>query len=787
MNQSYVENFEFILNEENISQETNLININPHVIRLDTGRFASQVQHEPLFVKNLPSEIPRPMKPRGSRTTADSLISEVVGPGVNLQPKMVNFSVNTLKDEYPFILPHVYDRVRTRNVFIIDLYNKTKMIGSRVFDAIYLARYIAEKKIGSVDSTFKAIDDILARSDNFARSEKNPFEASQKSLGDMGGSVHPDINAFLGQPTKNVGEAPGKVFIKLKAELPQINKEELVKRLHQRFGLPHELLIVKEIGSSEIILTNMTVEEVELEIAQEEENYRRLSIEDIYSKTCYLDHMSDRLFLNIFSKAANNFFKKLCRLLREIEILIKEINLNLKDKLMSEDENEIRKHYEFWKFKPQMVEYEKFPRAKEFLMEPHLGMLGPTIKPFQKAMDKLFMRDKSSKTNQNQIAIQEPVQPIRAEDNEEGEVVDLKPVQIDLDYIQQMITAEKHKQRLGHSTMVSKSPFQNQRAKSIKADSVKDGATAISTSVPTGQQSANGSTENLSAPIPKFSSHIPYTPQGGKALMYGKQLKQIVGYGTMINSLQYCLERKVRDSASNEKGISSIADAFIPGRNYTSKVKSMLTRVKQIGSDTWSHIPAEFSADEGADGEQRASPGGLLLRILKSRENQAVMNKNAKSDGFRVGAKKYPAKHTTRSFDKQQTLERTSDELSNNTPHRIGRANVLAALKSPDVTATPHHNNKQTMSKSGQNFQINKVSTLRPRHTRSARSQDSGNNLFATENEFSNNTTRGYITNGLRNLHSRGVSRNGSKIAEISKEEVQRLEENLENYILSPF
>ena len=780
-----MENFEFILNEENISQETNLININPNVIRLDTGKFVSQVQNEPLFVKNLISDIPRPLKGRFTKAKDSSVIAEVVGPGINLQPKMVNFSANTLKDDYPFILPHVYDRVRTRNVFIIDLYNKTKMVGSRVFDAVYLARYIAEKKIGSVDGSFKTIEDILQRSDNFAKNEKNPFEASQKSLGELASGQH-DLNSLLGQPTKNAGEAPGKVFVKLKAEPPQINKEELSKRLGERFGLPSDLLIVKEVGGNEIILTNMTIEEVEFEIAQEEENYRKLGIDDIYSKTCYLDHMSDRLFLNIFGKANMNFFKKLCKLLREIEILVKEINFNLKDKMMSDDEVEIRKHYEFWKFSPQLVMYEKYPRAKEFSMEPHLGMLGPTIKPFQKAMDKLFMRDKSSKNNQ--VVIQEPPQATRLEEGEGSEVVDLQPVKIDLDYIQKMITEEKQKQKMGSSAAFSRSAFSNQGTKSTKAESTKDWTGASPSQNPTTASVTTGATEQTSAPIPKFSSHIPYTPQGGKAMMYGKQLKQIVGYGAMINSLQFCLEKKVRDSAIHEKGLSSIADAYIPGKNYTSKVKSMLSRVKQIGSDTWSNIPPELSADDGTDGEHRASPGGLLLKILKSRENEANVNKNAKSDGFRVGGKKHQVRYTTRSFDKNATLEKTSDELSSNTPHRIGRANVLAALKSPDIGATPHHKNSRSMSKSGHNFQINKVAMLKPRHTRSARSQDSTQNLFVTDVEFSNSTNRGYITSALRTLHNKGaLGRPTSKQVEISKEEAQKLEGNLENYILSPF
>jgi hypothetical protein len=257
----------------------------------------------------------------------------------------------------------------------------------------------------------------------------------------------------------------------------------------------------------------------------------------------------------------------------------------------------------------------------------------------------------------------------------------------------------------------------------------------------------------------------------------------------MINSLQYCLERKVRDSASQERVINSIADAYIPGKNYTTKVKSMLTRVKQIGSETWSNIPPDLSGDDGTEGEQRASPGGLLLRILKSREQEATVNKNAKSDGFRVASRRYQPRQTNRSFEKNPTLERTSDELSANyTPHRISRAAVLSALKMPDVGGSPHHKTKRALSKSGQNFTINNASLIKPRHARSARSQDSGQNFFVTDLEFSNQTTKGYFAGGIRNLQSRGKSsKQSSKLVEISKEEVERLEQNLENYILSPF
>ena len=701
---SYVENFEHLLNEEDISKETNLININPSIIRLDPNKIESTVILPPW---------PAAEKDGASvkASVKDTEVVSIASRSLSIpQGKMINYSANILQETYPFILPDNYDKVRFRNVYIVDLYNRMKMIGNRLFDTAYLARYIVERKIGTTDNSLKAIDKIIAKSEHYVKSDKAHLDSSKNLLTDA-----PKAEQQDDAPIVKPNEAPGKMFIKLKTEASQIKKEDLETMMLERFGIPSDYLLIREILSNEIIKSNTTVEDIKVSVERECEKYEELGLKGVMTRYCYLNHVCDSLFATIYFDAISSLAQKLYKVFKDIENLLKETFTTLNER----QENPELKN-KSWKPQTETLFMEKYPKGLKFEFESHIPMMGATIKPFQRAMDKLFLRDKVTK---KALALQ---------------------------HQQEMAEAQKQLESAGELAGED-----NQPVKVVNVDNVRK---IVTTHL---KNTSKRNAANSNKPVVEAKKTESRREEEGweRKKQMGRDIKEILNYGSTMNALHFCFENKVRDLKREQTGMPSIVDSHIKGRNPTQKIRNLLTAIRGRGVETilGGNTNLSISLDSNQDKDAELSPSGrraALARIVKSKISGRLSN--------------------TKSLNATTPDHHHAKYVA----PVVNRNNILDALNS----SLPHDDakrNKSKMSRTCKNFTITTSQRGSSRISRSAKAKVNGEwSLF----EANPKVTEEFAA------HRKSIEKQVYlEMSGISKEEEAKMSKDIESYILNPF
>ena len=444
---------------------------------------------------------------------------------------MIPFSATCVRDRYLFLLPHDYLRVVYRNAYITDMYNRLKMLGCRLFDALYLAKHISEKKIGTVDSSFKAIEEIVERSDAYYKPElpSHPFDKSSSHV--------ESVNLLAGHIQKMVADVPGRQFIKMTEERQQLKKEEVEVMLTSAFDIPRNFFLIKEITATELILANLSLEEIRLLFKREIDDYRRANLGRKLNILHHLNQVGDKIFASIFYMALNNLSQRLYKLIRDFQSLFKETSRVVKERGL--ETNIIKPTYmPSWKVYPEWYLLLRFPRAKEFNMGSQIPIMGTkTIKPFQKAMDRLFQRDKVKRITGTEVLPAEIIKPLQDYSSENVK----KPVVIDLDHIRNLIKAE-----------------------------------AAASLQPAGNQNTKNKSEKPKQPVET-------TPPASKRQVFLREFKEIIGYGNTMHGLQICFEKRIRSNLSENSEIPTLLDASVKGKDVTHKIRRLLAKVKTRG------------------------------------------------------------------------------------------------------------------------------------------------------------------------------------------------------------
>lgn len=439
---------------------------------------------------------------------------------------MTPFSVTCVKERYSFLLPHDYMRVLLRNAYITDMYNRVKMMGSRLIDAMYLVRYVTEVKVGATDSSFRIIDEIIESSDNYVKTIQ-AFPDSLRSNENLKDSAK---NFIAGHILKIVADAPGKMFIKIKDDRPQLKKEDVENALEETFNLPKNYFLIKEITGTEIILSNLSLDEIKLYFRRETDELKRLNTGKGYTFMHHMNCIAEKLYATIFNTALNMLTIKMCRLFKELENLFQTIIKAVKERGREDAFDQI-KYTPTWKTYPEWYLLMKYPKSKEFDLGPHIGIItNRTIKPFQKIMDKLILRDKNKRpvTDKKEEDYSAPLKDYDEEN------LDL-PVPIDLQRVQSMVRAEKGKNLSVSVNNTTRLPDTSDRQS-----------------------------------ISNFS----------KKQIFAKEFKEIIGYGNTMNSLHLCFEKRIRDKESELSDIPTLIDASVKGKSYTHKIRRLLAKVK---------------------------------------------------------------------------------------------------------------------------------------------------------------------------------------------------------------
>ena len=84
-----------------------------------------------------------------------------------------------------------------------------------------------------------------------------------------------------------------------------------------------------------MVVANLNLDDIQYTIKKEADNYRTQGWHHHMSKVAYMNHVSDKIFGTIFSNAITNLVQKLLRVFKDIDNLIKEIKMNLREQTES--------------------------------------------------------------------------------------------------------------------------------------------------------------------------------------------------------------------------------------------------------------------------------------------------------------------------------------------------------------------------------------------------------------------------------------------------------------------
>lgn len=593
----YLSNYPAIINEFSLSTDTKLININREAIRLkeEPSVYGENPEGAPFSNNSLEKK-----HTLGKKNTVSELMINLAMMGnssggtqqstANSRPISPPLTTTTsiLQDR---CVPGRVEAGATRGSFMLDLYYRLKMGGARLFDMLYLIKYIYEYKINTPDIVFRNIEDIVRCSTHFCEVPTD-YETLESP----------------GEPFSTISkEAPGHWFIRMQAEKEQLRREDIQEALRNDFGLSEDCLFLQAISKNEMVVTSLTLEDISQSVANELERYNSRTDKAEVSLTCHFNQRAEKLFSSIYYNSLSSFLQKLFRLIRDIELLLKELQSYLPNS------SESTLNLESKDLDTRLAN--KYPRAADFNVSGHLPLLGPTIRPFQLEVNRLFARDKLK------------VPPVESSTPQ---------------------------------TIYDKS-----------ADEQSRPLTGLYAQTMAKFRAATGKE-------PRDTKSQPPVSEGGyvsKKLRFARELKEIIEYEITMNGMRHTLEQRYRKQKQQEKRLASITDSEGAG----GKVRTALTRFKfgagsrrPVSRGQSASTEAEFSTGLGerhrsADAQKIYSPGRMSKREFQiSTQSRSLMdrsgcssNREEKREKARVfrPKRKVPRSVSSSLFDNQLSKE----------------------------------------------------------------------------------------------------------------------------------
>ena len=224
-------------------------------------------------------------------------------------------SSKLLVDQYKTIKPHEIDRVRKRNLFLIEVLNKAKDIGRKLFENLFLVRFISQRNLGREDRQFKVFEEMFNRSEYYRKVEHIKEEPKKITYG---------IHTLL-QYSKYFNEVPPGQFVVMVEPKPPFRYDELITMFRNHFNIGEDYLLIPHIIHNDLIPSHVPLDDVRKIIQLESESFRKSGGLAVMTKACFMNKISDQLFKRIFKLAVNNLMQKTVRVVKESEIVMKEL------------------------------------------------------------------------------------------------------------------------------------------------------------------------------------------------------------------------------------------------------------------------------------------------------------------------------------------------------------------------------------------------------------------------------------------------------------------------------
>lgn len=419
---------------------------------------------------------------------------------------MINFSASCLEDMYNSVNAHSYDRVKSRNIFMLSVFSMFKVMGNRLFDMIFLIRYILERRLLNNEFSFRVFDEIINKSMIYQKTDQTQFVISQDTrlLEET-----KTMKSLLGGIVKVTFESPGKLFIQIKKEKGSIPKDFLATFLNETYGIPSDYILIKEVSANDMIIAHLSTDELKSIIKKEFDPFftEEKSSDE---RAIFLNSVVDKVFSKIYNYSSNNFLLKFSKANKDMELMLREINANISLKQQrsefspknNREANLSKENREIWEERDIC----KYPMTKAYNFKKHSKIVNPINKPYEAIVDKIFTDDRKKP----EIGVEPEVKYLDYDViSEQKKVVEKMSVEV----VKGIIQKEKYK-RIG---IVSE---EDERGLYKLGRHNKDGVI-----------------------IEDYYNH---------------QLKEIMDFGSTLRSLKYCLEKKVRETLTLATDIPSV-------------------------------------------------------------------------------------------------------------------------------------------------------------------------------------------------------------------------------------
>lgn len=436
-------------------------------------------------------------------------------------------SSKLLVDQYKTIKPHEIDRVRKRNLFLIEVLNKAKDIGRKLFENLFLVRFISQRNLGREDRQFKVFEEMFNRSEYYRKVEHIKEEPKKITYG---------IHTLL-QYSKYFNEVPPGQFVVMVEPKPPFRYDELITMFRNHFNIGEDYLLIPHIIHNDLIPSHVPLDDVRKIIQLESESFRKSGGLAVMTKACFMNKISDQLFKRIFKLAVNNLMQKTVRVVKESEIVMKELLQCIY--IMKEPSVSVQLISQPTFDEKLTVEY---PMASKFNMNTHRKYSETLIRQYAKTVDKLFASDKTTS-----VKLPEIIQPDQRRDDEENHEPGLN-----VDGVKKLLSDEKIKsqqQAISNQTGLKLSS----RTKTIMD-------------------------RNKPIPIPERQEDLRDTLWKAKDA-FNNQFKEIMGFGTTLRNIKKVMDKQTRE-AQPLMIMPSITEVKLKNKAIMSQMRKLIFVVK---------------------------------------------------------------------------------------------------------------------------------------------------------------------------------------------------------------
>lgn len=434
---------------------------------------------------------------------------------------MIELTSKAVEESYIKVNPQYCAKVKARFEGFTTTYLNSIELGRKLLEAIHLARYIVETKMGRLDKSLRIIDSIMEKVHNYKLENKHiHLSTDSRNHNSYKSTLLYSTNA----PAVSV--LPKHNFVKAKTDSVKYSRDALKMMMWQQFMLPDDSMLVKELISSDFVCHYLTLDELHAIVKVFSEDYR-LNRSFELPRPTYFTMKVDSIMEKVVRSSLLKYSSKLSKVFSDIELILREClaKIELSGKVIPQTAN-----------KTSIAESSRMAISRKESLFTSRPAYQPSCtfkqsrSPIIKTLSKTWDRYHALQKRDNDTDI------LRPDNNNADEDEDSR---MNLDDVNKLIKEEK--------------------LKSYSNQGLNTGSTA-------GKAQPNVDTN-------------PAVSLFRQRDFFSNQLKEIMGFGTTLRSLKQCLDKQTLTLLPLHT-MPSIMDAKVKNKNTMHQLRKVMFTIQ---------------------------------------------------------------------------------------------------------------------------------------------------------------------------------------------------------------